>query len=93
MKLTLLATLGLTIALVGCGSKFENAYTEGCVKEGKYSKDRCKCVAGIFDKTLDADQKQLMLNPGDISLSNFSKAFELVKPSMEALEICREKGT
>lgn len=93
MKFKLAASVCLAIALVGCGSKFENSYTEGCVKEGKYSKERCKCVAGILDKKLDADQKQLMLNPGDISLANFSKAYELIKPSMEALEICREKGT
>jgi hypothetical protein len=38
MKLIPLALIGLTLALVGCGSKFETSYTEGCAKEGKYSK-------------------------------------------------------
>lgn len=93
MKLIPLVLIGLTITLVGCGSKFENSYTEGCTKEGKYSKERCKCVAGILDKTLTDEQKQMTLNPGDISLGNLSKAFDLIKPSMEALEICRQKGT
>lgn len=93
MKLIPLALIGLTLVLVGCGSKFENSYTEGCAKEGKYTKERCKCVAGILDKTLTDEQKQLTLNPGDISMANFSKAMELVKPSLEALETCRKKGT
>ncbi len=93
MKWTPLAIIGLAIALAGCGSKFENSYAEGCTKEGKYSKERCKCVAGILDKTLSDEQKQMALNPGDISLNNLSKAFELIKPSMEALETCRKKGT
>ena len=93
MKLIPLALIGLTVALVGCGSKFENSYTDSCTKEGKYSEERCKCVAGILDKTLSDEQKQLTLNPGDISMANFSKAMELVKPSLEALETCRQKGT
>jgi hypothetical protein len=87
MKLIPLALIGLTMTLAGCGSKFENAYTEGCAKEGKYTKERCKCVAGILDKTLNDEQKQMMLNPGDISMANFSKAVELVKPSLDALEV------
>ena len=92
MKLIPLALIGLTIALVGCGSKFENTYTEACAKEGKYTKERCKCVAGILDKTLNNEQKQMMLNPGDISMSwaSFSKAMELFKPSLAALETCRQ---
>ena len=90
MKLIPLALIGLTIALVGCGSKFENTYTEACAKEGKYTKERCKCVAGILDKTLNNEQKQMMLNPGDISMASFSKAMELVKPSLAALETCRQ---
>lgn len=85
--------MGLALTLAGYGSKFETSYTEGCAKEGKYSKERCKCLAGVLDKSLNADQKQLMLNPGDISLANSSKAYELVKLSMEALEICRQLGT
>ena len=93
MKLIPLAWIGLTMTLVGCGSKFESAYTEACAKEGKYSKERCKCVAGILDKSLTDEQKQLTLNPGDISLGNLSQAFDLVKPSMTALETCRQKGT
>jgi cell division septation protein DedD len=90
MKLIPLALIGLTIALVGCGSKFENTYTEGCAKEGKYTKERCKCVAGLLDKTLNNEQKQMMLNPGDISMANYSKAMELVKPALAALETCRQ---
>jgi cell division septation protein DedD len=90
MKLIPLALIGLTIALVGCGSKFENTYTEACAKEGKYTKERCKCVAGLLDKTLNNEQKQMMLNPGDISIANYSKAMELVKPALAALETCRQ---
>ena len=93
MKLIPLALIGLSMALAGCGSKFENSYTEGCAKEGQYTKERCRCVAGILNKTLTEEQKQMTLNPGDISMANFSKAMELVKPSLEALETCRQKGT
>ena len=85
--------IGLTLALVGCGSKFETSFTESCAKEGKYTKERCKCVAGILDKTLTDEQKQLAINPGDISMANLSAAMELVKPSLEALQTCRHKGT
>lgn len=93
MKLIPLVLIGLTMSLVGCGSKFESSYTDACAKEGKYSKERCKCVAVILDKTLTDEQKQMTLNPGDISLGNLSKALDLIKPSMEALETCRQKGT
>ena len=82
--------LALTLGLGGCGSKFENAYTESCAQEGKYSKQRCRCVAGILDKSLSAEQKQLVLNPGDISLNNMGAAFSLIKPSLEALDLCKQ---
>lgn len=93
MKLISLVFIGLTMTFVGCGSKFENSYTEACAKEGKYSKERCKCVAGILDKSLTDEQKQMTLNPGDISFRNLSQAFDLIKPSLTALETCRQQGT
>jgi hypothetical protein len=80
----------LGILLQGCGSEFENSYKEGCTKEGKYSSQRCKCVASILDKSLSGEQKKIMLNPGDVR--NLSKLLDLIEPSLNALDKCQRDG-
>ena len=77
--------------LQGCSSKFETAYIDGCIKEGQYSSERCKCVASLLDKTLSEGQKKMVLHPGDIN--NLSNAMDLMKSSLNALEKCQLSGT
>ena len=56
MKNAYLVVIFISIAISGCGSKFENEYTESCVKEGKWSKERCTCISGVLDNIMTKEQ-------------------------------------
>lgn len=86
-----LTTAALCLALAACGrSDFEKFAYEGCVTEGKYSKDICSCNAKNLDDMLTEKEKKTYKKA---TLGDMSSAFELVSltPKLrEALQKCAE---
>lgn len=89
MRLTTI--FALCIALTACGrSGFEKFAYDGCVAEGKYSKDICSCNAKNLDKNLTDKEKIIYKKAALGDYSSALAGLSLLPKLNEALQKCAE---